>query len=202
MRTSREMIPGKLNLLHVGRGVRTKGLRDAVRAMGLLPDFLNIRLKSAGQGEEIDTCRKLASDLGVDDRVEFLGQVTRSRVEELYRDSDAFIFPSFREPSGSVIFEALRNGLPVITTDVGGPGFVIDDSCGFKVPAQTPEQLASDLAAPIRRLAADPALRLQLAAGARERVARIGLWPNKVAWLTELYAEIESSIQPQIEEVC
>ena len=78
----------------------------------------------------------------------------------------------------------------------------VSDGPDRKGPASGPEQLANDLAAPIRRLAADPALRLQLAAGARERVARIGLWPNKVAWLTELYAEIESSTQPQIEEVC
>ena len=194
--------PGKLRLLHVGRAVRTKGLRDAVRAISLLPPHVDVHLDVAGQGEETEICRALARTCGVESRVTFHGQIPRSDVEALYARADAFLFPSFREPSGSVIFEALRNGLPVITTDVGGPGFVIDDSCGFKVPAQTPEQLASDLAAPIRRLAADPALRLQLAAGARERVARIGLWPNKVAWLTELYAEIESSTQPQIEEVC
>lgn len=194
--------PGKLRLLHVGRAVRTKGLRDAVRAIGRLPGHLDVHLDVAGQGEETEICRALAQQCGVESRVTFHGQIPRSAVEDLYARADAFLFPSFREPSGSVIFEALRNGLPVITTDVGGPGFVIDENCGFAVPARTPDQLASDLAAAIRRLASDPALRLKLSAGALDRVARIGLWPNKVAWLTELYADIKNSVNPQLEEVC
>jgi glycosyltransferase involved in cell wall biosynthesis len=62
-----------LRLLHVGRGVRTKGLRDVVRALGLLADRPDITLVSAGDGEEIAICRAEAARLGVADRVTFHG---------------------------------------------------------------------------------------------------------------------------------
>ena len=198
----REMVPNRLKLLHVGRGVRTKGLRDAVRAMALLPEAVDVRLVSAGQGEEIDICRAEAKKLGVEDRVEFLGQVSREQVENLYSKADGFLFPSFREPSGSVVFEALRHGLPVITTGVGGPGYVIDQTCGLTVPAQTPEQLASDLATAITRLAKDTDLRARLSAGARARISAMGLWHNKVKWLLNLYEELTEQSQLKLSEVC
>jgi glycosyltransferase involved in cell wall biosynthesis len=192
----------RLNLVHVGRAVRTKGLRDCIRAIARLPDDVSVHLHVAGQGEETAVCRAEAQSLGVGDRVTFHGQVSRAAVEELYAQADVFLFPSFREPSGSVVFEALRHGLPVITTDRGGPGFVVDGSCGITVPAINPEQLAGDLASAIARIARDGSLRARLASGARERVARIGLWENKIRWLLALYAELlDTSYQSQLLEV-
>ena len=181
---------GSLQLLHVGRGVRTKGLRDAVRAMAHLPANLRVHLHAAGQGEEIAICQQEAQRLGVADKITFHGQIPRADVERLYARADLFVFPSFREPSGSVVFEALRNGLPIITTNTGGPGFVVDDSCGIRLAAQDPDQLAEDLARAIGDLASNPQRLQQLAAGARERIAAIGLWQNKLDWLMKLYTDV------------
>ncbi len=125
----------------------------------------------------------------------------RSEVEELYTKADAFLFPSFREPSGSVIFEALRHGLPVITTDLGGPGYVVNNSCGLTVPAHAPEQLANDLAKAIQRLAWDIDLRARLGRGARERVKAVGLWRNKISWLLGFYGELIDQQRSLLHEV-
>jgi glycosyltransferase involved in cell wall biosynthesis len=184
-----------LRLLHVGRGVRTKGLRDTIRAVALLKD-IEIHLDVAGKGEEMDHCLTLARDLGVLERVTFHGQIDRRDVDALYRKADVFCFPSFREPSGSVVYEALSFGLPVIAADRGGPGYVIDDSCGFKIPVTTPERFAADIAAAVRTLHAMPELRRQLATGAADRMKTIALWPQKIDRLIALYAEI-SSPEPQ-----
>jgi glycosyltransferase involved in cell wall biosynthesis len=170
--------------------VRTKGLRDAVRALALLPDLPGVTLTQAGAGEEFEICKREAGRLGVQNRVNFLGRIPRQQVEELYASSDAFLFPSFREPSGSVVFEAMRHGLPVIAADRGGPGHVVDASSGLKVPAENPEQLAQALASAIRRLSDHPEERARLAAGARRRASELGSWPGKVAWLLELYHAI------------
>ena len=160
-----------------------------------------MQLDVAGRGEEISICKAEASRLGVADRVRFHGQVERAAVEDLYARADAFLFPSFREPSGSVIFEALRHGLPVITIDRGGPGHVVDETCGLTVPARTPEQLAADLAEAIELLARDVNYRQRLSAGARRRVEAIGLWTNKIQWLVALYGELIEEHRAKLQEV-
>ena len=181
--------PGRLNLLHVGRGVRTKGLRDAVRALGHLADLPHAVLTSAGEGEEIDLCREEARRLGVADRVRFLGRIPRAQVEELYREADLFLFPSFREPAGNVLYEAQRWGLPCIAADRGGPAFIVDDENGIRVPVTDPETYPRDLAAAVRRLS-DPDLRARMGAAARRRLAKEALWPAKAEALLALWRDV------------
>jgi glycosyltransferase involved in cell wall biosynthesis len=181
--------PGRLELLHVGRAVRTKGLRDMVRAMAHLADLPGITLTSAGSGEDLAACRAEAERLGVAGRVAFLGQLPRAEVDRLYARADVFAFPSFREPMGGVVFEALHWGLPVIAASRGGPGFIVDDSCGIRIPVTDPERYPRDIAQAVRRLAGDPGLRRRLGAGARARVASFGTWEATAARLIELYRQ-------------
>ena len=119
-------------------------------------------------------------------------------VERLYQQADVFLFPSFREPTGIVLFEAMRHGLPVITTDIGGPGHIVTDECGIRVPARDPQQFASDLAAAVRRLATDAKTRRSLSAGAHKRVAEIGLWDRKIGRMIELYRSILEARQETV----
>ena len=187
---ARQSRRGQLRVLHVGRAVRTKGLRDVVRALALLRDLPNVTLTSAGSGEEIELCRAEAERLGVSNRVRFLGQISRTKVETLYESHDAFCFPSFREPAGGVLYEAMRNGLPIITADRGGPAWIVQDASGIRIPVTDPVTYAQDLAAAIRRLANSPSLRVQLGTSARNKVLREGLWSTKASLLVELYKDV------------
>jgi glycosyltransferase involved in cell wall biosynthesis len=180
---------GRLELLHVGRAVRTKGLRDVVRAMAHLADLPGVTLTSAGDGEDLAACRAEAERLGVAHRVSFLGRLPRTEVDALYARADVFAFPSFREPMGGVLFEALHWGLPVVTAARGGPDFIIDESCGIRVPVTDPERYPRDIAAAVRRLAGDPALRRRLGRGARARIAGFGTWDDTASRLIGLYRE-------------
>jgi glycosyltransferase involved in cell wall biosynthesis len=180
--------PGGLRLLHVGRAVRTKGLRDVVRAMARLGD-LDLRLTAAGDGEELAPCRAEATALGVAERIDFRGRVPRAEVERLYAESDVFVFPSFREPTGGVLYEAMRWGLPIVTVAHGGPDRIVDEGCGIKIPVTTPARMPEDIALAIRRLAGDPELRLRLGAAARAKLAREAVWPAKADRMVALYAE-------------
>lgn len=187
---ARPLLPGKLRLLHVGRGVRTKGLRDAVRAMSQLRDLPGVTLTSAGAGEEIEICRAEARDYGITDRVSILGPVPRPQVEDLYRSHDVFLFPSFREPAGGVLYEAMRHGLPVITAARGGPEFIIDDSSGLRLPVTTPEDYVAAISDAIRQLYHAPDQVAALGAGARAKVLAEGLWSHKADRLVELYRDL------------
>lgn len=180
---------GTLRLLHVGRGVRTKGLRDAVRAMAQLGD-LNVTLTSAGDGEEIALAKAEAKAFGLADRVTFLGRQPRAVIEDLYRSHDVFVFPSFREPAGGVLYEAMRHGLPVVTAARGGPDFIVDDSCGIRVPVTDPVRFATDIAAAVRRMAGDSDLLNRMGQAARAKILAEGLWPAKAAQMLTLYHSV------------
>jgi glycosyltransferase involved in cell wall biosynthesis len=180
---------GDVKLLYVGRLIRTKGARDAIRAMAQLRD-LPISLDVAGDGFDRRACEALAHELAVADRIRFHGWVSRPRVEELYQAADAFIFPSYREPGGTVVLEAMSFGLPMIVSDVGGPAYAVDEHCGYRVHPESPGQYASDLADAVRVLAQDPELRHELGHAARRRAEKAGLWDGKVQRLEAIYRSV------------
>jgi len=179
-----------LRLLFVGRLIRTKGVLEAVRAVAEAGREVALRFDVLGSGELLDECRAEAERLGVAERVTFHGRVDRDSVFEWYRRSHVFLFPSFREPSGNVVFEAMSQGLPLIASTVGGPGHVVDDSCGIRVEPADPERYARGLAEAIVALAREPRRVERLSEGALRRVERLALWPNKVAALLEFYDDL------------
>jgi glycosyltransferase involved in cell wall biosynthesis len=183
---------GPVRLLHVGRLVRTKGARDAVRAMALLRD-LPVVLDVVGDGADRAACADLVRDLGLGERVLVHGAVPRAEVEHFYERADVFVFPSYREPGGAVVLEAMAHGLPLVVCDRGGPGANVSDECAVRVPAESPAQLARDVATAVRRLVTNPELRLRMGAVAREHVVATHLWDRRIERMTDLYERIASS---------
>jgi len=178
-----------VRLLFVGRVIRTKGVRDALRALSMVRE-LPVVLDVVGDGFDRAACEALSADLELGDRVRFHGRVDRSRVDDFYRAADVFVFPSYREPGGLAVQEAMAHGLPVIAANVGGPADVVDDSSGIRVPPHSPDQYAADIAAAITRLVTDRELRLALGAGARRRVAGTLLWEHKVTRLEGIWTDV------------
>lgn len=181
-----------VRLLFVGRVVRTKGARDLVAAMGRLRD-LPVTADIVGDGFDLQPCRELAAQLGVMERVTFHGRVERSAVDAFYRAADIFVFPSYREPGGNVVFEAMGTGLPLVVCDRGGPSAAVDGECAVLLPAVDPHQLASDIADTVRELALDPQRRDRMGRAARRRLTEVGLWESKVDRVMGLYDEISAS---------
>ncbi|AXT85847.1 glycosyltransferase [Aeromicrobium sp. A1-2] len=178
-----------VRLLFVGRLVRTKGAREAIGAVARLTTH-DVVLDIVGDGFDRAACETLVTTLGLGERVRFHGSRSRAEVEEFYRTADIFVFPSFREPGGNVVFEAMGHHLPVVTCDRGGPGAAVDDSSGMRIPVESPEQMVRDFGAALELLVTDAALRASMGAAARARVERIGLWPAKIEAVADIYASI------------
>lgn len=146
--------------------VRQKGHGDYLEAAAALrepcPDLWHV---FAGGGDQQDL-RRRAAELGVADRVIFAG--FRNDMERVYAAADLSVMPSFAgEGVSGVLREAMACGLPVVTTAVGGNAELVEDGkVGLVVPLRQPTALA----AAIRRLLDDEALRRRLAAAAGELV--------------------------------
>lgn len=183
---------GPVRLLHVGRMVRTKGARDAIRAMALLRD-LPVVLDVVGDGADRAACADLVRELGLTERVRVHGAVTRAEVEHFYELADVLVFPSYREPGGAVVLEAMAHGLPVVVCDRGGPGANVSDACAVRLPAESPAQLARDVATAVRGLVTDAERRQRMGEAAREHVAATHLWDRRIDRMTDIYEEIVAS---------
>jgi glycosyltransferase involved in cell wall biosynthesis len=183
--------PEVVRLLFVGRVIRTKGTRDAIAAMAHLKD-LPVRLDVIGDGFDRETCEQLARDLELGDRVVFHGRLPHDIVMRRYADADIFVFPSFREPGGNVMYEAMGASLPQIVVDRGGPGHAVDETCGIKLQAENPAQLAQAIADAVRTLVEDPQKRLAMGRAALVRLREIGLWESKFDRIDALYREVSN----------
>ena len=189
-----------LKLLFVGRIIRTKGVLDAIRAVAEASQFSSLRFDIIGDGDQLEECKREVLRLGIDGCVVFHGRIPRLEIDDFYRKADVFLFPSFREPSGNVVFEAMSHGLPVITSTLGGPGFLVTDACGIRVAPTTPGEYAMLLGAAIEKLAASRDLVAEMSTSARIRLSEVALWESKLRGLLDLYGEVlreESPIETQ-----
>jgi glycosyltransferase involved in cell wall biosynthesis len=192
-RPPRERDPGELRCVYVGRLIRSKGARDAIRALAQLGDLPNVTLDIVGDGEDRRSCEAEVEQFGLRERVRFHGWLTKPEVAQRYLESDALVFPSFREPSGRVVLEAMSYGLPVVAAAYGGPGAMIDAEVGVAVPCVEPAQYVRDIARALRDLAGNPSGAAHLGAAGRRLIELRYMWPSKIDWLERLYAEVLTS---------
>lgn len=102
-------------LLNTGRLVEEKNQEVLMRAMQTLP---GTRLVIAGEGSMRRTLTDLARQLGITDRVHFLGALPHADSLDLYAAADIFVFPSLHETFGISGVEAVMCGLPTIASDI------------------------------------------------------------------------------------
>ncbi len=155
-------------LLFAGRHRYYKGLDTLIRAMPRLDACLLV----GGDGPMRPVWEALVAELGVGEKVRFVGEVSDEALPGLYASADIFVLPanSRAEAFGKVLLEAMAAGLPCVTTEVGtGTSLVVQDGVtGRVVPPQDPEALAAAL----RPLLADGGLRRRMGEAGRERVLR------------------------------
>src|SRR5437879_13248624 len=119
--------PGRL-LLFVGRLERLKGVEVAIRALSLLRDRSHddVRLLILGEDSkdaeesEKERLKAVAADVGVRDRVDFLGSVAHHELPFFYAAANVCVMPSYSESFGLVGLEAEACGWPVVGSDGTG----------------------------------------------------------------------------------
>jgi colanic acid/amylovoran biosynthesis glycosyltransferase len=165
-------------LLAVGRLSQRKGFDYLIRAARILRDRgVDVIVEFVGDGEDRPMLQALAGQLGVADRVEFLGWQPFTGVREAMNQATILVHPSDGLGDGlpNVVREAMALGAPVVASDVAGIPDALRDGCGVLVPPKNPAALA----AAIEQLLRDPNQRRAIAQRARQRTeAKYDLWQN------------------------
>lgn len=161
---------GRLRMLYVGRLAAVKGLPVLLEALEkLAPRFPELSLDIAGDGPERAKLEARARELGLGERVRFLGYQSAEGVRDRLRETDVFVMASFAEGVPVVLMEAMAADVPVVATQVAGvPELVEEGVTGLLVPPGDAHALAAKLV----RLLEDASLRRRLGEAGRRKVVR------------------------------
>ena len=163
---------GPLRLFAGGNMEGRKGVALALAALARVKrngvDFI---YRLAAGGPEIPHLKQLAARLGLQREVLFTENL---RGEDYRRELGAthvYLLPSFRESTGLTMMEAMLAGCVPVVADSGGPGFIVTDECGYKIPVVSREQMVGQLTAVITAIGRDRKIISEKGPAARKRVA-------------------------------
>ena len=127
----------------VGNMVEQKGIDILLKAIANLKHKLsNVRFDIIGSGKLLEVYQELSKELGIENKVFFLGRLGREKLCSHLQESDAFILTSRHESFGLVYVEAMACGLPVIATKCGGPESYVNHKNGLLVEKDSIEEIS------------------------------------------------------------
>jgi glycosyltransferase involved in cell wall biosynthesis len=130
--------------LSLGRLEKIKGYDVLLTAFAEFTDLMDgeFFLRIGGKGNEEKVLKNLTRDLGIQDRVSFMGTISRERVRDEMHRANVFVSTSFFESFGMAIAEAVMTGLPVIATNSGGAESIVNSTNGIIVQSGNSHELA------------------------------------------------------------
>jgi N-acetyl-alpha-D-glucosaminyl L-malate synthase BshA len=129
-------------IMHISNFRPVKRIRDVIMTFAKISRAMDSRLILVGDGPDAPIARELGQELGLLDRIKFVGVV--ERVAPLLARADLLLLPSSSESFGLVALEAMASGVPVIASDVGGIPEVIDHGrTGYLAPVGDVEAMAT-----------------------------------------------------------
>ena len=189
--------PNSLTLSVIAQITPWKAQDDAVRALAMvLPRHPEARLLLVGSPKFIAKSTRydnqkfaaelaeLIGSLGLEGHVRLLGE--RSDIPEILAATDVVLVPSWEEPFGMAMIEAMAMGVPVIATSVGGTKEIIDGANGVLLPPRQPQIWAEA----IERLLADRERRREMGRHSRERVSEYLNAPVYARRVVSVYEDV------------
>jgi D-inositol-3-phosphate glycosyltransferase len=196
--------PDDRMVLFVGRIERLKGVETLIRAMSQLkltgahrPVHLAIiggepQASPDEISSEMRRLQQLCDELNMDQTVVFLGKRRQDTLQYYYAAAEVVVLPSHYESFGMVALEAMACGTPVLASDVGGLGFLVQDGqTGFTVPDGDADLLLERLS----RLLGDRRLRKRMGAAATA-YARAFSWDRITKQIHAVYRELVTIKEP------
>ena len=179
-----------LRILYVGQFLYLKGMHLGLPAFArLLKAVPDARLTLVGKGPDETRWRRLADTLGISEHIEWVQWVDRNELPALYGAHDVFLFPSLHDSGGMVVLEAMAHGLPVVCFDLGGPGVMVNNSCGRVVATKGKSEadVIKELGEALIELISNSSAWSQIHNSALNRT-KYYLWNNLVR---QIYGDVE-----------
>jgi glycosyltransferase involved in cell wall biosynthesis len=175
-------------VFYVGRLVQEKGVHILIQAIPhVLRQYNNVKFVISGTGPYADHLKKMAIDLGINNKIYFTGFIDDDTRNKLFKISDTAVFPSLYEPFGIVALEGMAAQVPVIVSDTGGLREIVNHGKdGMKFTCGSSE----DLAAQIVTLLRNPQMAARIALSGLKKVKELYNWELISEHTLEVYKEV------------
>ena len=182
---------GEKIIVHMSNFRKVKRVEDVVKIFSWIARAMPARLVMIGDGPEVKTCCQLVDELGLRDRVLFMGN--QEQVVPLLSVADLFLLPSAQESFGLAALEAMACGAPVISSDTGGlPEVVVEGETGYLCGVGDVEGMASKAIA----LLSDPVMHAEFSEAGIRRVRNAFCAARIVPQYEELYRRVLGVEEP------
>ncbi|MFT7534143.1 MAG: glycosyltransferase involved in cell wall biosynthesis [Hyphomicrobiaceae bacterium] len=176
-----------LRLIFVGRLVPYKGCDMAIKAAAPLLRAGLAKLDVVGDGPERQALERLAKDLQVEDSVQFSGWLSHEVVHEHLKCSDVFLFPSIREFGGGAVLEAMAAGCVPLIVNYGGPGELVTQETGFRVPIGSRDAIVAGLLKVVREIQSNPEQLDRMRVAGQDRIRQSFTWKSRGEQIRRVY---------------
>ncbi len=189
-----------LQLLFVGRLVPYKACDLAIKGAAELLRAGRAHLTIVGDGAEREGLQELARKLGLSSRVTFTGMITHEETIQHFAKADLLVFPSVREFGGGVVFEALATGAVPMVADYGGPGDIVHNGIGFKIPLSNEKESISYIQSTLDQLEKDRGRLLELSRNGQNFARDALTWDGKARLTSQiLYWVLGQGEKPRLQ---
>ncbi len=179
------------HVLTTGSFIWRKGLDYALLAIRKLVDLgIPVRFEMIGSGPDESQIYFTIRDLGLQDHVHMLGQLSQELIKVKLQHVDVFLLSSLSEGISNAVLEAMSCGIPVVTTDCGGVREAVTDGVdGFVIPIRDPAAMASAL----QSLWQNTNLREQMGMAGRKKVVHHFNLDGQIQQWVDLYQELQTT---------
>ena len=178
-----------LKIVWSGQHTSGKALHILLKSLALLNTEINWELHILGVGKETKNWKKISKKLKIDKNCNWYGWLEKNEAFQVMKNGHCLAITSLKDLTSSVIIEGISLGLPIITLDHCGFSFVVDDTCGNKIPVDNLEKIYINFKNAIEKLYFNEDYRISLAEGAFKRAQDFS-WDSKIEQLNNVYQKL------------
>lgn len=189
----REFKDDKVHIIVAGRLIYRKGIALLLDAISQLDTNFAFCVDIYGDGQQRSLLEQYSNKLNLQDIVTFHGNVSYDKMQEKYRYADIYCLPSIRETTGTALFEAMLNHLPVVALNQHGAKYIVEQDAGILVDVVNKNQVIKEMSNALKILIENPDIRQQYGNNGYKKMKDKYTWSRRAEYWNEQYKLIKNN---------